>query len=83
MTFVLNPQGGAQDVPVKIGMVLAVGLDSVVRFPDGQYARVVGAEERQHHGAWTLFLRVEPVPTGEVLAGWGEYAVDVVPLEVE
>jgi hypothetical protein len=64
--------------------IVGIGPGSYVRVardPD-EYARVISARLERRHGAWGTYLVVDPVPTAVVLAGWGEYAVDVLDVEV-
>lgn len=73
--------GGPQEIQVAYRHLVAVGPETVVKVADGLYARVLSGQERCVRGAWGLFLTVEPIPTACVLTGFGEYAVDVRPIE--
>jgi hypothetical protein len=83
MTF--DPSGGVQavQVPFKPPVALAEGM--IVTFPvDGVpvYAEFVRERMERRHGQWLIFAYVRPIPTGQLLSGWGELATDIRELEV-
>lgn len=77
----IDPLGGPQEIRVGYRRLQAVGPETVVKVADGLYARVLSGREQFRDGAWGVWLMVEPIPTACVLTGFGEYAVDVRPIE--
>lgn len=82
----IRADGGPQTVKVPYRPLVGIGVGMTVLLADEDgadvYAEVLGAALERRHGAWGLYLRVQPIPTGSVLTGFGELAVDVRPVEV-
>jgi hypothetical protein len=80
-----NPSGGVQRVQVPFRPPVALAEGMIVTFPvDGVpvYAEFVRERMERHHGAWLIFAYVRPIPTGQVLTGWGEMVPEIRELEV-
>lgn len=72
-----DPSGGVQSFEVAYCPPgIGIGMGTVVKVAPGAYARVLAAQQMFRNGQWRMFLRLEPIPTGTVLTGWGEYAPD-------
>jgi hypothetical protein len=79
---VIDPLGGVQSVQVPYRPLVAIGEGTIVQLEPGLYAEVVSARMERRGGAWGLYLQVLPVDAGSMLTGFGEWAVDVMAIDV-